>query len=99
MQHGRCAVPEPLSFMNRPSLRLLGLAATAVLAVACGSEGPRMALGPADGHDLPAADTGRVAVGDVAPDFSLRSFDDGVVTLSDYRGKKDVVLVFYRGHW
>ena len=85
--------------MTRPSLRLPGLAATAVLAVACGPASPRVALGPADGRDLPAADTGRVAVGDTAPDFSLRSFDDGVITLSAYRGEKDVVLVFYRGHW
>jgi peroxiredoxin len=22
-----------------------------------------------------------------------------VVTLSDFRGKKNIVLVFYRGHW
>ena len=85
--------------MTRPSLRLLGLATSAVLSAACGPDAPRMALGPVDGHDLPPADTGRVAVGDLAPDFSLRSFDDGVVTLSDYRGKKNVVLVFYRGHW
>ncbi|HKJ01308.1 MAG TPA: redoxin domain-containing protein [Longimicrobiales bacterium] len=85
--------------MTRRSHRLLGLAATAVLAVACGSDTSRVALGPVDGRDLPPADTGRVAVGDPAPDFSLRSFDDGVVTLSDFRGRKDVVLVFYRGHW
>lgn len=56
-------------------------------------------LGPADGRDLPPVDTGRVAVGEPAPDFSLRSYEDGIVTLSDYRGSKDVVLVFYRGHW
>lgn len=85
--------------MTRPSLRLLGLTASAVLTLACGSETTRVSLGPVDGRDLAPADTGRVAVGDVAPDFSLRSFDDGVVTLSEYRGKKDVVLVFYRGHW
>ena len=85
--------------MTRPSLRLLGLATSAVLAVACGPDAPRTALGPVDGHDLPPADTGRVAVGDVAPDFSLQSLDDGVVTLSEYKGAKDVVLVFYRGHW
>lgn len=85
--------------MTRPSFRLLGLATCAVLALACGPDAPRTALGPVDGHDLSPADTGRVAIGDLAPDFSLRSFDDGIVTLSDYRGTKDVVLVFYRGHW
>jgi peroxiredoxin (alkyl hydroperoxide reductase subunit C) len=56
-------------------------------------------LGPRDGHELSPADTGRVAVGDPAPDFSLESYRGEVVTLSDYRGSKDVVLVFYRGHW
>jgi len=33
-----------------------------------------------------------------APDFMLRAHDDRKVSLSDYRGKK-VVLVFYRGDW
>ncbi len=83
--------------MLRPSLRTFGLVASAVLAVACGRDG--RTLGPVDGHDLAAADTGRVAVGDVAPDFALASYDDGVVTLSEYRGKKEVILVFYRGYW
>jgi hypothetical protein len=85
--------------MTRPSFRLLGLTASAILAVACGPDLPSVALGPVDGRDLAPADTGRVVVGDFAPDFALQSFDHGVVTLSDYRGKKDVVLVFYRGHW
>jgi hypothetical protein len=56
-------------------------------------------LGPVDGHDLPKTDLERVAVGTEAPDFTLRAFPEGTVTLSDYRGQKDVVLVFYRGHW
>jgi hypothetical protein len=37
-------------------------------------------------------------VGDMAPDFKLRYFDGtGLkdVTLSEYRGKKNVVLAFY----
>jgi hypothetical protein len=67
--------------------------------VACSPDAPRIALGPVDGRDLSPADTGRVGVGDVAPDFSLDSYDDGVITLSDYRGQKDVILVFYRGWW
>ncbi len=70
------------------------LTAGALLVV--GSE-PR--LGPQDGFDLPGVDTGRVAVGDIAPDFSLLSYAGTVTTLSDFRGEKNVVLVFYRGHW
>lgn len=37
-------------------------------------------------------------VGDVAPDFTLKYFDGSDlkdVKLSDYRGKKNVVLAFY----
>ena len=56
-------------------------------------------LGPADGHELPPTDLERVAIGDLAPDFTLASLAGPNVTLSDYRGEKDVVLVFYRGHW
>ena len=85
--------------MTRPFLRSLFLALPAALAVACAPDTPGVALGPVDGRDLPAVDTGRVTVGDPAPDFSLASHSDGVLTLSDYRGAKDVILVFYRGHW
>lgn len=37
-------------------------------------------------------------VGDVAPDFTLKYFDGGNLKdlkLSDYRGKKNVVLAFF----
>jgi hypothetical protein len=37
-------------------------------------------------------------VGDAAPDFSLKYFDGSElkdVKLSDYRGKKNVILAFY----
>jgi peroxiredoxin Q/BCP len=36
-----------------------------------------------------------VKVGDVAPDFTLKSQDGSEVSLSDFRGKKDVVVYFY----
>jgi cytochrome oxidase Cu insertion factor (SCO1/SenC/PrrC family) len=39
--------------------------------------------------------TTTLKVGDVAPDFSLPSDQNKVVKLSDYRGKKTVVLAFY----
>lgn len=55
-------------------------------------------LGPADGHDLAPVDTGRVSVGDAAPDFTLESRTGEAVTLSELRGRR-IVLVFYRGHW
>lgn len=56
-------------------------------------------LGPRDGFDLPPTDLDRVQAGDVAPDFTLEALGGEVVTLSDYRGRSNVVLVFYRGHW
>ena len=40
----------------------------------------------------------KLKVGDVAPDFKLQYFDGNDlkdVTLSQYRGKKNVVLAFY----
>ena len=58
-----------------------------------------VALGPRDGLDLPATDLDRVAVGTPAPDFSLQTIAGDTLTLSAFRGAKDVVLVFYRGHW
>jgi peroxiredoxin len=34
-------------------------------------------------------------VGDMAPDFTLRSNQGATVKLSDYRGKQNVLLAFY----
>ena len=56
-------------------------------------------LGPKDGGDLRATELGRVKAGQVAPDFTLEDVDGKSVALSDFRGKKSVVLVFYRGYW
>lgn len=56
-------------------------------------------LGPKDGADLKPTDLGRVKVGDTAPDFTLEDMNGKRTSLSDFKGKKEVVLVFYRGHW
>lgn len=56
-------------------------------------------VGPKDGAGLPPTDLERVKIGDKAPDFTLVNMDGKKITLSSYRGKKNVVLVFYRGHW
>lgn len=55
--------------------------------------------GPKDGGNLAPSDLDRVKVGQPAPDFTLEDSDGRSVTLSDHRGKKNVVLVFYRGQW
>ncbi len=40
-----------------------------------------------------------VEVGDLAPDFVLNDQDNNPVTLSSFRGKKNVVLAFYPFDW
>jgi hypothetical protein len=40
-----------------------------------------------------------VQVGARAPDFTLADADGRPVSLAEFRGKKPVVLVFYRGYW
>ena len=78
---------------------VLLIAAAVVMWMSIGRNSAPPALGPADGHDLARQDLERVAVGTAAPDFSLRALAGSVETLSSYRGSKNVVLVFYRGHW
>ena len=56
-------------------------------------------LGPKDGANLKPTDLDRVKVGEKVPDFTLENMDGKRISLSDFRGKKNVVLVFYRGHW
>ena len=71
--------------------------AAAFLVGCSGGESPQ--LGPKDGSGFPPTALERVAVDSVAPDFSLQALSGEVVTLSDARGARNVVLVFYRGHW
>lgn len=56
-------------------------------------------LGPKDGADLSSTDLERVKVGDSATDFTLENLDGRRIALFELRGKKLVVLVFYRGQW
>ena len=37
--------------------------------------------------------------GEAAPDFTLPDAAGRPVTLADYRGKKPVIVIFYRGYW
>jgi cytochrome oxidase Cu insertion factor (SCO1/SenC/PrrC family) len=41
----------------------------------------------------------RVQVGDEAIDFTMQSLDGETVSLSDMRGEKNVVVIFFRGTW
>lgn len=44
-------------------------------------------------HDAP------IGVSELAPDFTLPDHNGRLRTLSAERGRRAVVLVFYRGHW
>ena len=95
------AIRECVSVKLKTSIvRLSTLTAVAAaVLIACTGEQAPVQLGPVDGLDLAPTDLERVAVGTVAPDFSLAAMNDDTLTLSDYRGSRNVVLVFYRGHW
>jgi len=47
---------------------------------------------------VPDASTA-LRVGERPPDFTLPDATGRPVSLADYRGRKPVVLVFYRGYW
>ena len=51
------------------------------------------------GELKPIDSTLNVTVGDVAPDFTLPSVGGGEITLSQYRGKKHVVISFVPAAW
>jgi len=79
--------------MRTPSLIVLVFAIFMLSAPAFGQ------LGPKDGAGIAATEIERVKVGQPAPDFTLEDVDGKPITLSEFRGKKSVVLVFYRGYW
>jgi peroxiredoxin len=52
------------------------------------------------GRSSVASETSTLKVGDEAPDFTLPGHrNNETFKLSDYRGKKNVVLVFYPLDW
>jgi len=88
-------------------MRRLGVALLVggVVAAGCAAqeevmnEPEEIVLGPANGLILDGSDLDRVQEGQMAPDFTLESLAGPPVWLAGFRGKKNVVLVFYRGHW
>jgi len=81
-----------------PMAALLAILLVLLLPVAeVSGQNPR--LGPRDSVKLPPTDTGRVHVGMAAPDFTLETLRGPPITLSQFRGTRNVILVFYRGHW
>jgi hypothetical protein len=75
-------------------MRKILLSTVLTLAVLLGATGG--AARPPD--DKPAPPPMKLKVGDMAPDFTLLTFDGkglNKVSLHDYRGKKNVALAFY----
>ena len=75
----------------------LVVGACALLSVECvpaGGETPSAAIA-----EQPEAQASRVRVGQEAPDFKLGAPDGSQHRLSDLRGQKIVVLIFFRGVW
>ena len=71
--------------------RSTGRLAALLLATAFATTSPAFAQTKKEAANMPK-------VGDVAPDFTLKYFDGNDlkdVKLSDYKGKKNVVLAFY----
>lgn len=80
--------------MIRKSLSLVillaALAASALAQQPATTPAPKASPAPP-----PAAPKTHLKVGDAAPDFSLRATDGKTYKLSDFKGKKNVVLAAY----
>ncbi len=75
------------------TLRVLVLMALSLGAFAGVAQEQKPAAAPA-----PAPEPLKIKVGDIAPDFTLLHFDGQKVQpvkLSDFRGKKNVIVAFY----
>lgn len=72
--------------------------ATLLVLAVCAASLPGFSEEKKGGDKKEAAAPLKIKVGDVAPDFTLLSFDGKdvkPVSLHDYRGKKNVALAFY----
>lgn len=79
--------------MIKKSLTLLVL--VAALAASAFAQQPATPTPTASPAPPPAAPKTHLKVGDAAPDFSLRATDGKTYKLSDFKGKKNVVLAAY----
>jgi len=74
---------------EKPAVLLIVAAMTAVLMI--GGCSGASSSDPADEY----GEQNGLEVGTVAPDFRLKNQEQATVALSDYKGVKNVVLVFY----
>ena len=95
--------------MRKHYVHALLLAALALGGLSCGeaaqpdagsqkagpAQTPAAAAGDRAASEQPSAPQTQLKVGDPAPDFALTDTEGQTVRLSDFRGKKNVVLAFY----
>jgi cytochrome oxidase Cu insertion factor (SCO1/SenC/PrrC family) len=86
----RSSVVAPLAL----GLSLCGLTCQKSAQAPGGSTSANVANASA-GAQQPAAPQTHLKVGDRAPDFALTDTEGQTIRLSDFRGKKNVVLAFY----
>jgi peroxiredoxin Q/BCP len=73
--------------------RLLSLLFSSLLGMACVSTAPSGTAVDAAGNERDPSQI--LAVGEVAPDFSVPDQNGETVKLADFKGKRNVVLIFY----
>jgi cytochrome oxidase Cu insertion factor (SCO1/SenC/PrrC family) len=81
--------------MNKATVYILLLVVVLIVGLALGYGGARL-FGPARPGEVRNAE---LQVGDKAPDFRLPDHTGGYVRLSDFQGKKNVVIAFYPLAW
>ena len=80
--------------MNKTTAYIL-LTVVLIVGLALGYGGARL-LGPGGAGEVRNA---KLQVGDKAPDFRLPDHTGGYVRLSDFQGKKNVVIAFFPLAW
>ncbi len=78
----------------RSTFRVLSLAFSLGFLAAWAAASQRSERAEAAGAASP-----RIQVGQEAPDFTLRGPEGSCHTLGELRGKKNLVLIFFRGTW
>ena len=67
--------------------------------LACALDEAVLKWSTVNASEVQATDLERIQIGKAVPDFSLESVDGNWIKLSNYQDRKNVILVFYRGHW